>query len=54
MRLLALPGLFFFSPPSSYSSDMGASDFHLFTHLKQFLGSTHMGTDEEVKKTVED
>jgi hypothetical protein len=26
--------------------------FHLFTYLKQFLGSTHVGCDEEVKKTV--
>jgi hypothetical protein len=34
-------------PP--YSLDLGPSDFHLFAHLKQFLGS-----DEEVKKIVKD
>jgi hypothetical protein len=28
------------------------SDFNLLTHLKQFLSSTCMGSDEEVKKTV--
>jgi hypothetical protein len=37
-----------------YSPDLAPSDFHLFTHLKQFLGSTHMCNDEEVKKTVKD
>jgi hypothetical protein len=42
----------FFHPP--YSPDLAPSDFHLFTHLKQFLGGTHMGRDEEVKKTVKD
>jgi hypothetical protein len=25
-----------------------------FTHLKQFLGSMRIGSDEEVKKTVKD
>jgi hypothetical protein len=33
---------------------MAASDFHLLANLKQFLGSTSMGSDEEVKKTVKD
>jgi hypothetical protein len=28
----------FFHPP--YSPDLKPSDFHLFTHLMQFLGST--------------
>jgi histone-lysine N-methyltransferase SETMAR len=37
-----------------YSLDMAPSDFHLFTHLEQFLGSTCMGSNEEVKKTVKD
>jgi hypothetical protein len=40
-----------FHPP--YSLDLAPSDFHLFTHLKQFLG-TCMGSNEEVKKTVKD
>jgi hypothetical protein len=35
---------------SSYSLDLASSDFHLFTHLKQFLGGMLMGSDEEVKK----
>jgi hypothetical protein len=26
------------------------SDFDLFTHLKQFLGGTRMGSDEEVEE----
>jgi hypothetical protein len=47
-----LPETFFFHPP--YSPDLDASDFHLFTHLKEFLGSTCMGSDEEEKKTVKD
>jgi hypothetical protein len=41
--------VFFFHPP--YSLDLAPSDFHLCTHLKQFLGSTH---NEEVKKMVKD
>jgi hypothetical protein len=28
--------------------------FHLFTHLKQFLGSTHQGSNKDVKQTVKD
>jgi hypothetical protein len=31
---------------------MAPSDFHLFTYLKQFRGSTYIGSDEEVKKIV--
>jgi hypothetical protein len=31
---------------------MAPGDFHLFTHLKQFSGGTHVGSDEELKKTV--
>jgi hypothetical protein len=30
------------------------SDFHFLTYFKQFLGGTHMGSDEHVKKTVKD
>jgi hypothetical protein len=37
----------FFHP--TYSSDLAPSDFHLFTHLKRFWGSTCMGSDEEMK-----
>jgi histone-lysine N-methyltransferase SETMAR len=37
----------FYHPP--YSSDLMPSDFHFSTHLKQFLGSTCMRSDEEVK-----
>jgi hypothetical protein len=53
-KMKSNPGawLIFFHPP--YRLDMDPSDFHLFTHLKQFLGSTHMGSDEEVKRTVKD
>jgi hypothetical protein len=36
---------FLFHPP--HSLDLAPSDFHLFTHLKQFLGGTHVGSDEE-------
>jgi hypothetical protein len=34
--------------------DLAASDSHLFTHSKQFLGGKRMGSNEEVKKTVKD
>ncbi|KAJ4439167.1 hypothetical protein ANN_15124 [Periplaneta americana] len=37
-------------PP--YSPDLAPSDFHLFTKLKDFLGGTRFGSDEELKKTV--
>jgi hypothetical protein len=40
--------IFFYHPP--YGMDAAASDFHLFTHLKQFSGVTHMGNNE-VKMT---
>jgi hypothetical protein len=43
----------FSHPP--YGPDLAASDFHLFTNLKQFFGlHTHMGSDEKVKKPVKD
>jgi hypothetical protein len=32
---------------SSYSPDLAPNDFHLFTHLKQFLSGMHMSSDEE-------
>ncbi|KAJ4428840.1 hypothetical protein ANN_25833 [Periplaneta americana] len=34
-------------PP--YSPDLAPSDFHLFTKLKDFLGGTRFGSDEELK-----
>ncbi|KAJ4429612.1 hypothetical protein ANN_21798 [Periplaneta americana] len=37
-------------PP--YSPDLAPSNFHLFTKLKDFLGGTRFGSDEELKKTV--
>jgi hypothetical protein len=39
---------------SPYSPDQAPSDFNLFIHLKPFLGDTHLGSNEEVKKTVKD
>jgi hypothetical protein len=51
--LLAVFGWDIFFHPS-YSPDPTPSYFHLFTHLKQFLDGNHMGSDEEVKKTVKD
>jgi hypothetical protein len=42
----------FSHPP--YSLDLAVSDFHSFTHWKQFLGSMYMGSNEEVEKTVKD
>jgi histone-lysine N-methyltransferase SETMAR len=42
----------FFHP--LYSLNLAQSDFHLFTHLKQFLGGTRMGSDEEGMKMVRD
>ncbi|KAJ4436705.1 hypothetical protein ANN_16837 [Periplaneta americana] len=35
-------------PP--YSLDLAPSDFHLFTKLKDFLGGTRFGKDEELKR----
>jgi hypothetical protein len=49
---MTLPGPSFSHPP--YSSDLSSSDFHLFTHLKQFLGSIHLGRNEGVKEMVKD
>jgi hypothetical protein len=37
-----------------YSPDLAPSDFHWFTHLKQFLGRTRMRSDEDAKKKVKD
>jgi hypothetical protein len=40
------------SPHPLYSLDLAPRDFQLFIYLKQFLGGTHMRSDEEVKKTI--
>jgi hypothetical protein len=42
----------FFHPP--YCLDLAPNDFHLFIHLKQFLGGTCTGSDEEVMKMAKD
>jgi hypothetical protein len=44
-------GSFLYRP--SHSPDLAQSDFHLFTHLKQFLNGTRMRRDG-AKKTVKD
>jgi hypothetical protein len=50
--LMTLPWTFFFYSP--YSPNLSPSDFHLFTHLKQFLGVTRMRNNEEVRKIVKE
>jgi hypothetical protein len=40
-------------PHPPYGPDLAPSDFRLFTHLKQILGDTHLGSNE-VKKAVKD
>jgi hypothetical protein len=49
---LHFPWDFFFRPP--YIPDLAPSDFHLFTHVKQFWGGMRMCSDEEMKKAVKD
>lgn len=39
-------------PP--YSPDLAPSDFHLFPKLKDFLGGSHYGSDDELKEAVSD
>jgi hypothetical protein len=34
--------------------NLAPSDFHLFTHLKQFYGGTFFGSDEETKNKVKE
>ncbi|KAJ4434601.1 hypothetical protein ANN_23163 [Periplaneta americana] len=50
MSTMKLGWEIFDHPP--YSPDLAPSDFHLFTKLKDFLGGTRFGSDEELKKTV--
>jgi hypothetical protein len=52
MQGLCLERFFHFHPP--YILDLAARDFHLVTHLKQFLDSTRMVSDGEVKKMAKD
>jgi hypothetical protein len=35
---------------NQYQDKQAPSDFHLFTHLKQFLDGTHMGSGKELEK----
>ncbi|VVC38555.1 Hypothetical protein CINCED_3A019467, partial [Cinara cedri] len=37
-------------PP--YSPDLAPSDFHLFLHMKSFMGGQNFNEDDEVKKAV--
>ena len=37
-------------PP--YSPDLAAKDFHLFLHLKSFLGDQHFNDEDELKQHV--
>jgi hypothetical protein len=46
LYLLTLPGMFFFSH-SPCNPDLAPNDFHLFTHMKQFLRGMGMGSDKE-------
>ncbi len=38
-------------PP--YSSDLAPSDFHLFLHLKKFLGGKRFDDDDDLKDAVQ-
>jgi len=38
-------------PP--YSPDLAPSDFHLFLHLKKFLGSKRFDDDDDLKDAVQ-
>lgn len=38
-------------PP--YSPDLAPSDFHLFAHMKRWLGGQHFGTDIELQTSVQ-
>jgi hypothetical protein len=51
--LLTLPETFFFFHPP-YGPDLGPVIFTCSHTWKQFLGDMHIGSNEEVKKTVKD
>ncbi|CAI6367306.1 unnamed protein product [Macrosiphum euphorbiae] len=40
----------FSHPP--YSPDLAPSDFHLFLHMKSFMGGQNFNEDDEVKKAI--
>ena len=40
-------------PPSPYSPDLVPSDFHLFLHLKKFLGGKRFDDDDDLKDAVQ-
>jgi len=37
----------------SYSPDLVPSDYHLFLHLKKFLGSKRFDDDDDLKDTMQ-
>jgi hypothetical protein len=39
-------------PPSPYSPDLAPNDFHVFLHLKTFLGGRWFHDDNEVKEPL--
>jgi len=40
-------------PPPPNSPDLAPSDFHLFLHLKKFLGGKRFDDDEDLKDAVQ-
>jgi len=41
------------SPPPPYSPDLAPSDYHLFLHLKKFLGTKRFDDDDDLKDAVQ-
>ena len=40
-------------PPPRHSPDLAPSDFHLFLHLKKFLGGKRFDDDDDLKDAVQ-
>ena len=40
-------------PPPPYSPDLAPSDYHLFLHLKKFLGGKQFDDDDDLKDAVQ-
>jgi len=40
-------------PPPPYSPDLAPGDFHLFLHLKKFLGGKWFDNDDNLKDAVQ-
>jgi len=40
-------------PPPPYSPDLAPIDFHLFLHLKKFLGGKQLDDDNDLKDAVQ-